>query len=117
MNYEIFKFVLVAFIVLGILFFVLKSFIKAAIITCIIIILFRIGWTYTSNDLREKLFLDKIIDEKYVEEIYDKYDKYVEKRSNDGIINTEKLEETVKDEMNKKINEYKESINNNFNNR
>lgn len=106
MNYEIIKQIILFSIILGITFYLLKSFIQAIVITFIIVILFRIGWVYTSDDLRSKFSLEKIIPSKYVESIYDKYDDYVNKREEYKIINPDELEGAIKKELQEKVNQY-----------
>lgn len=112
MNYELLKYIIIFILVLGILFFVLKSLVKVIIIGIIIAILFGIGWTYTSDDLKNKLFLDKIVNEKYIENIYDKYDNYVDKREKeDNLINPENIEDIIREEIDRKVNEYRNKLN------
>lgn len=105
MNYEILKYIIIGVLLLGILLFILKSIVKTIIVVVIIAILFRIGWIYTSDDLKNS-FLKNILNEDYIEDISDKYDDYVERRNNDNIIEPQKIEDTIREEINKKVNQY-----------
>lgn len=88
---------------------IFKSLIKAAIIVIIMIILFRIGWVYSSNDLKEKLYFDNIIKPEYQESFYNQYDNYKNKREKNEVIDTKKMDEEFTKEINKKVQEYIES--------
>ena len=83
----------------------LNSVIKAAIIIFVIVIMFRVGWVYNSRDLREKLWLDKIINQNYQERFYEKYDDFRKKDKESGVVDTEKIDEIIKEEIEGKINE------------
>ena len=98
--------ILIVIIVIFIAFLIFKSLIKAVIITSIIVILFRIGWVYKTDDLKNNFKLDKYVNPNYAEKIYKTYDNYVEKREQNAIINAEKLEETIRDDVDKKVSEY-----------
>lgn|GEM_PF-3159048 len=101
---------LIAIIAISISFFLLKSFIKAAIVAIIIVILFRIGWVYNSNDLREKLHLDEFIKPQYRETIYDKYDDYKKKREEDEVIDTKGIDNKINEGING-VNNASEELN------
>ena len=96
-------FTIIAFLVA---LFLLKSLIKAIIISFVIILLFRIGWVYDSNDLKEKLHVDNFIKSEYIEDVYNKYDDYTNKREVDEIIDTKKIDDTISKELDEKVEDY-----------
>lgn len=106
MNQGLLITVFCAIVIFSIALFLLKSIIKAIIISFVIIILFRIGWVYNSNDLKEKLHFDKFIKSEYIEDIYDKYDNYTNRREKDEIIDTKKIDNAISEELDKKVNKY-----------
>lgn len=103
---DIIKVIILGVFILGITVFILKSLIKGIIVTIIIILLFRIGWVYSSDDLKDKFLLDKLINTKQVESIFSEYDNYVDKRRKNEVIDTEEIDKKIREEMNKKVNEY-----------
>lgn len=103
---DIIKVIILGVFILGITVFILKSLIKGIIVTIIIILLFRIGWVYSSDDLKDKFLLDKLINTKQVESIFSEYDNYVDKRRKNEVIDTEEIDRKIREEMNKKVNEY-----------
>jgi uncharacterized protein YacL len=109
MSSEVLIFIIIA--VVGFLFLLtlLKSLLKAAIFIVIFIVLFRVGWVYSSEDLKEKLHLDEFISEEYKEKFFNKYDEYKEKRSEDEVIDTDKINETINNHLkilDDKVDEY-----------
>lgn len=103
---DIIRAIILGVFILGITVFILKSLIKGIIVTIIIILLFRIGWVYSSDDLKDKFLLDKFINTKQVESIFSEYDNYVDKRRKNEVIDTEGIDSKIREEMNKKVNEY-----------
>lgn len=106
MSPDAIKAIMLSVLILGITIFILKSLIKAAIVTIVIVLLFRIGWVYNSSDLKDKLLLDKLINPEKMESIYSEYDSYVDKRKENEVIDTEGIDNKIREEMNKKVNEY-----------
>lgn len=105
MNPSILKAIILGIVVLGIAIYILKSFIKAIIVTVVIVLLFRIGWVYNSNDLKHKILPDNINSEK-IENIFSVYDSYVDKRKEHEVIDTEEIDNMIREEMQKKVDEY-----------
>lgn len=106
MSPDAIKAIMLSVLILGITIFILKSLIKAAIVIIVIVLLFRIGWVYNSSDLKDKLLLDKFINPEKMESIYSEYDSYVDKRKENEVIDTEGIDNKIREEMNKKVNEY-----------
>lgn len=106
MSPDVIKAIMLSVLILGITIFILKSLIKAAIVIIVIVLLFRIGWVYNSSDLKDKLLLDKFINPEKMESIYSEYDSYVDKRKENEVIDTEGIDNKIREEMNKKVNEY-----------
>lgn len=94
--------VIVIILAFLIIFSILKSMIKAALIVFVMVILFRFGWVYNSTDLKETMWFDTIIKSEYQDDFYLKYDKYRTKTKKDEVIDTEEVDNQIKD----KINEY-----------
>lgn len=91
LNYELIGYLVIGVIILAITFFIIKSFVKAIIITAIIIVLFKIGWGYTSDDLKNKFHLDRFVNPTIIE----KYDDYTKKRKVDEVIDTDNINKTI----------------------
>ena len=115
MDYSTLKLIAIAIIVFGALMFLFKSLIKAIIITIVIVTLFRVGWVYTSDDLKNKLHLGEFVNPSYVESLYDGYDDYVNKRDKDNILdakkidnNIQKVDDSLRKEISEKVNQYLE---------
>lgn len=99
MTKELLLMIVVAIIVFLILLTLLKSLFKAGIVIFIFVILFRVGWVYTSNDLKEKLHLDSLIKEEYQEGFFNKYDDYSKRRKEDEIIDTENMNNEIDNQL------------------
>lgn len=100
---------IVALLIFLVVLSIFKSLLKAGIFAVIVVVLFRVGWIYTSDDLKEKLHLDNFISKEYQEIIFRKYDEFVEKRKGGEIIDTDKINDTINDNLNKlneKVDEY-----------
>lgn len=109
MNPDTIKIILLIALILGATILILKSLIKAAIVTFIIILLFRIGWVYDSGDLKNNFLLDKLINYQKIESVFTEYEKYVDKRREKEVIDTEEIDRKIREEMNKKVKEYMDS--------
>lgn len=107
MNYETVRYIIIGAIVLGVTIFILRSFVKAAIVALLVVLLFRIGWVYTGEDIENSMFLNKILHPDFIESIVESYEGFADKRDELGeMIDPETLEETVRDEIKDKVNEY-----------
>lgn len=92
---------------LGVTIFILRSFVKAALIAILVVFLFRVGWVYTADDVRNNLFINKILNPDYIESVVEKYEDFTEKRKEGGdVIDPEALEDTVKEEIRNKVLDY-----------
>lgn len=109
MNQEYLLIIIVSVFIFLILLTILKSLIKAIITSIIIILLFRIGWVYSSDDLKEKLHLDTFISPKYQEDFYNKYDDYKDRREKDEIINTREINNKIDEQIDEKVKKYLEN--------
>lgn len=107
MNLEIIKYIIIGALVLGLLFYILRSLFQVIVIFLIISFLFGLGWTFNTEDLRDRLFLDRVVESEYLEDFYEKYDDYTEKRNKDRVLKPDKIEDTIKEELSKKIKDLK----------
>lgn len=106
MNYEIIRYVIIGAIVLGVTMYILKSFIKAALIAMVIVILFKVGWVYTGDDVRNSSFLNNILHPEAIESVIEKYDLFAKRRDSLQEKLDVNIEESVKDEIGDKIKDY-----------
>lgn len=104
-DYSGFFFMLTAIVAFLIIVKLLNSVIKAAIVSFVIIIMFRIGWVYNSRDLKEKLWLDKIFDKEHLNVIYEKYDDFRNRDKENEVIDTEKIDEIIKEKIEDTLSE------------
>lgn len=84
----------------------LRSIFSAAIIA-IVVIIFRIGFVYSADEIFEKFRLRQFLNPDYSEEIYDKYDSFTEKRKNQ-VIDTDRINEKIeegKDDILRRLDE------------
>jgi uncharacterized membrane protein YraQ (UPF0718 family) len=90
--------VLLVIILFGSLFllsYVFKSIVKAIIISLVIVLLFKIGFLWTTEDLKETKFF-KILAPEPQEKIERFYDDYSKKRDKQSIFRKDKIPEYFK---------------------
>ncbi len=83
--------VIILFVSLALLSFVFKSIFKAIVIAIIITFLFRIGFLWTTDDLRDTKFFNMLNPETQ-EKVERFYNDYSAKRDSHSILNKEKFE-------------------------
>ena len=105
-NTEILKLIIVGILVIGIAIYIFKTTVRVAVIFLIIVYLFRFGWVYQSSDLRGQDLWNKILGEEAVEFFYEKYDAFSKKRDANSVIDAEKVEEGIRQEIIDKTNHY-----------
>lgn len=106
MDLNILIFILIGLIVLAGSIFLLKSMVKAALLTVVIMLLFRAGWVYTTDEMVNTFHLDKILNRDSYQEFRLRYEDYKNRRDEDAIINPDGLEETIKNEIKDKVDDY-----------
>lgn len=83
--------IIILFISLTLFSYIFKSIFKAIIIALIITFLFRIGFLWTTDDLKDTKLFD-ILNPKTQERVERFYDDYSEKRDGHSILNKDKFE-------------------------
>lgn len=97
-----------------VIFTILRSLVKAAIVLIVIVLLFKIGWVYTSEDLKSKFNLDDFVEREHREKLYEGYDNFREKGKKEEVINTDKINDKVDNLIDKNLNDkVKDYINKN----
>lgn len=111
--------IIIGVVVFLIAMFILKSIIRAILIGLLALVVFRVGWVYSADELFEKYKLREVITEEYQDDIYNKYNEYTEKRDSNMIIDTEKIDNKlqekefeIKKELNEKLKNRKQKLQN-----
>lgn len=116
MQTEILIYILIGLLLFGGAMYLLKSLVKAALLTVVIMVLFRVGWIYSAEEMVNTFRLDKILNKESYTEFRIGYEDYVNKREEDPIVNPKGLEETIKSEIQNKVYEYFDSLKKDENN-
>lgn len=113
MDYGFIRFIIFTAFVLGVLFFLLKSIVRAILVTIVIIFVFKVGWIYTPGDIKEKIPLRWFVNEDHAELLYNKYENYVDKREESSIIDVYEIEKDIREkgidatkELDRKVDSY-----------
>lgn len=100
-------YIFMALVIMGLGLFLLRSLVKATFLAIIVVVIFRIGWVYSADDMINKFHLDKILAPDYIEEFQEGYGKYEDKRKEDELIDTEEMDNILKKELEEKLNKLK----------
>ena len=100
------KLIIIGILVIGIAIYIFKTTVRVAIILLVIVYLFRFGWVYQSGDLRGQDLWKKILGEETVEFFYEKYDAFSKKRDENSVIDAEKVEDGIREEIEERTNEF-----------
>lgn len=87
----------VCILVVSILNFLLKSFVKVVIGVIIIALLFKIGFIWNADEISNNLKLNKFLKPEYQEKIETGIEDFVQKRNASEIIDANELEKAVKE--------------------
>lgn len=89
--------IIVGVVVFTITMAILKSIVRAVLVGFLALIIFRIGWVYNADELFDRFKLKEVINEEYQEDIYDKYDSFSKKRDDKSVINSQNIDNNIKE--------------------
>lgn len=92
-------------IVISVLAFLLKSFVKVFLAFIIIALLFKIGFIWTPDEIINNLKLDRFVKSEYQERLEDGLNGLVDKRKDNEIIDANEIENVVKEVIDAKTQE------------
>lgn len=104
--------ILMALVIVGMAIFLLKSSVRLIIAVTIIVVLFRIGWVYSAEDIFVRFKIGEFIQSKYYDDVYDVYDDYSKKRQENTIVDTDKINEKINEGKERIVNKSKNLIQN-----
>lgn len=87
----------VCILVVSILSFLFKSVVKVIIASCLITLLFKIGFIWNADEIINNLRLNQFLKPEYQEKIETGLEGFVEKRNNNEIIDANEIEKAVKE--------------------
>jgi len=102
---------LIGLVIVAVVAFLVKSFIKVVIIAIVIYVLFHLGFIWGVDDLNSKLHLDKFFNPDVHEQIQSEYENFGEKREEYSVVDTEEIKRVVDDTLQKAWNGAEEKIN------
>jgi hypothetical protein len=97
--------IIIGIIVVVVISFLVRSFIKFIIIGVIVYFLFHMGFIWGVGDLNEKLQLDKLFNSSANEKIQSSYDTFAEKRDEHAVVNTNEVKKIIDTTIQKAITE------------
>ena len=95
MEGNIIIYILIALIVVAVVGFLVKSFMKVVLVLALIYLLFQLGFLWGVDDLNEKLHLNKILKPEVNEQIQEGYKNFAEKREEMGVVDTKEVDKII----------------------
>lgn len=99
--------ILVGVVAVGVVSFLVKSFMKFVIIGAIIYGLFHLGFIWGVDDLNNKLHLSKFFNQEANESIQNAYSDYTAKRDEKSVVNAQEIKKVVDETIQKAVSEAK----------
>lgn len=106
MDIELVKLLIIGVLVFTVAIYIFGTTLRIALVAIVVVLIFRMGWVYTGDDIQGQEFWNKILPENVVEFIVEKYDEFSDRRDEGAIIDAENLEDGVKKEFIDKTNEF-----------
>lgn len=106
MDIELIKLFIIGVLVFTVAIYIFGTTLRIALVAIVVVLIFRMGWVYTGDDIQGQEFWNKILPENVVEFIVEKYDEFSDRRDEGAIIDAENLEDGVKKEFIDKTNEF-----------
>lgn len=100
-NPELIKTVIYIAILVGLFVFIIKKAIKVALSLVLILAVFHIGFVMDGKDVIDTFKLNEIMDQENASKITAFFDDFDKKRKEFGIVETEKVEEKMKESISK----------------
>jgi len=110
MSNSTFFWIIIGMIIVAIISYFVRSFIKVVLIAVLIYLLFHIGFIGDSKDLSHYLKLDKLFSSDVNEEIQHHYHSYTEKREAHETKPINEIKSHIEDALNKTWNASKEKM-------
>lgn len=100
-NPELIKSIIYIIIIIAIVLFLIKKAIKVAVSIFVIFLLFNVGFIMTGQDINETFKLDEVLDKDASTTIQSFFDDFDKKREEFGIVDAKKVEEKMKEGIEK----------------
>lgn len=106
MSTETIIFIVLTILVLGVAFYFIKSFIQAVFVTLLVVLIFRVGWVYSADEVIHLFRLDSIMEEEKVEEFEIFFEDFRKRSSENQILIPEKIDNALEEELREKMDEF-----------
>lgn len=100
-NPELIKSIIYIIIIIAIVLFLVKKAVKLAVAVFAIFLLFNVGFIMTGQDINETFKLDEVLDKEASTAIQSFFDDFDKKREEFGIVDAKKVEEKMKEGIEK----------------
>lgn len=110
MSNDTFLWLIIGMVVVAIISYFVRSFIKIVFVAVLIYLLFHIGFIWESNDLSRYLKLDKWFSPEVSEEIQHHYNSYTEKRNEHETKQMSEIKSHIEKSLNEAWNDSKERV-------